>query len=230
MLSQLKSIVKHMRWWFSASNSKGHGMHSPFVFNFIINVLNDDRMFYAFRDIEAQTSPFNEETKKVNQLLFKMVDYYQLNHIVEIDASIGVTTKYLAYANSNARIISLEESQDNIDFGEWLELKGDENVKVYAGSYETSLPATIQQLQSLDFVVMNRCSANTIQHFNQIISSVHNNSFVIIKSIYSNDDAEKSWNEIKAKDIVRATIDLFDLGIVLFNPDFKVKQHFKVRF
>jgi predicted O-methyltransferase YrrM len=38
----------------TASNGSGHGTHSPFVFNFIKEVLKDDRAFYAYTPIEAQ--------------------------------------------------------------------------------------------------------------------------------------------------------------------------------
>ncbi|MCB0741959.1 MAG: SAM-dependent methyltransferase, partial [Chitinophagaceae bacterium] len=30
-----------MKYYFSSSNGKGHGIHSPFVFEFITNILND---------------------------------------------------------------------------------------------------------------------------------------------------------------------------------------------
>jgi predicted O-methyltransferase YrrM len=41
MYSRIQLATKYLSYYFSASNGKGHGMHSPFVFDFIINVLND---------------------------------------------------------------------------------------------------------------------------------------------------------------------------------------------
>jgi predicted O-methyltransferase YrrM len=32
---------KYLKYYFSAANGKGHGIHSPFVFNFILDVLNN---------------------------------------------------------------------------------------------------------------------------------------------------------------------------------------------
>lgn len=43
---------KYLRYFLTSSNGKGHGVHSPFVFNFIKNVLNDRRNFYAYDKIE----------------------------------------------------------------------------------------------------------------------------------------------------------------------------------
>jgi hypothetical protein len=41
---------------------------------------------------------------------------------------------------------------------------------------------------------------------------------------------EAAWEQIKMHSDVTLTIDLFFLGIVLLRKDFKVKQHFRIRF
>jgi predicted O-methyltransferase YrrM len=41
MYSKLQLAFKYLNYYFTASNGKGHGMHSPFIFDFITNVLND---------------------------------------------------------------------------------------------------------------------------------------------------------------------------------------------
>lgn len=52
MYSPLQLAARYARYYVTASNSKGHGMHSPFVFSFITQVMNDKRTFYAYRTIE----------------------------------------------------------------------------------------------------------------------------------------------------------------------------------
>ncbi|MEO8173934.1 MAG: class I SAM-dependent methyltransferase [Sediminibacterium sp.] len=44
--------AKFIKYYVTASNGRGHGMHSPFVFSFITKVLNDDRRFYVYEHIE----------------------------------------------------------------------------------------------------------------------------------------------------------------------------------
>lgn len=53
MYSPFQLGVRYLKYYLTASNGKGHGMHSPFVFDFITKVLNDDRQFYAFASIES---------------------------------------------------------------------------------------------------------------------------------------------------------------------------------
>ena len=52
MYNPIQSVIKYFKYYVTASSSQGHGMHSPFVFDFITNVLNDDRNFYAYNEIE----------------------------------------------------------------------------------------------------------------------------------------------------------------------------------
>jgi predicted O-methyltransferase YrrM len=44
--------AKYIHYLFTASNGKGHGIHSPFVFDLVSNVLNDHRKPEAFHKIE----------------------------------------------------------------------------------------------------------------------------------------------------------------------------------
>jgi len=53
MYSRLQLARKYIRYYLTASNGKGHGVHSPFVYDFIRNVLNDRREFPTFDRIES---------------------------------------------------------------------------------------------------------------------------------------------------------------------------------
>lgn len=45
---------KYLRYYFTAANGKGHGVHSPFVFELITKVLNDGTNYPAYKAIETQ--------------------------------------------------------------------------------------------------------------------------------------------------------------------------------
>lgn len=53
MYSKFQLALKYIRYYFTASNAKGHGTHSPFVYDFIVHVLNDRRNFYAYQKVES---------------------------------------------------------------------------------------------------------------------------------------------------------------------------------
>src|SRR5450631_1984778 len=52
MYSKSRLAFKWIRYYVLASNARGHGIHSPFVYELIRSVLNDKRPFYAYENIE----------------------------------------------------------------------------------------------------------------------------------------------------------------------------------
>jgi predicted O-methyltransferase YrrM len=52
MYSNLKLAKKYINYYFSALSSKGHGVHSPFVFDFIKLVKNDHKKYDCFQPVE----------------------------------------------------------------------------------------------------------------------------------------------------------------------------------
>lgn len=52
MYSKVRLIRKYISWYCTASNSKGHGTHSPFIFSFITSILNDKTAYAGYNSIE----------------------------------------------------------------------------------------------------------------------------------------------------------------------------------
>ncbi|QNA46012.1 O-methyltransferase [Lacibacter sediminis] len=48
--------LKYLNYYFTAANGKGHGIHSPFVFDLVIKVLNDKMKYAAYKEVELQRS------------------------------------------------------------------------------------------------------------------------------------------------------------------------------
>lgn len=52
MYSKFQLVLKYLKYYFTASSGKGHGIHSPFVFGFITKVLIDKTNYPAYRQVE----------------------------------------------------------------------------------------------------------------------------------------------------------------------------------
>jgi predicted O-methyltransferase YrrM len=52
MYSPARLAWKYLHYYFTAANGKGHGIHSPFVFDFVMRVLNDRGPYPAWMAIE----------------------------------------------------------------------------------------------------------------------------------------------------------------------------------
>lgn len=56
MYSAPQIAFKYLRYWLTASNRKGHGTHSPFIFQFITRVLNDRTVYPEYAVVEELRS------------------------------------------------------------------------------------------------------------------------------------------------------------------------------
>jgi predicted O-methyltransferase YrrM len=265
MFSSWQLIKKYADYYLTASNGKGHGIHSPFVFDFVRHVLNDKRNFYAYDQVEAlrgkllhneavievedlgagsTISKTNErsiasiarhaaKSKKWAQLLFRIVNFYQPKNILELGTSLGISTAYMAMANPQARIITAEGSpaiatQANKNF-QSLQLS---SIQQVTGNFDDTLPGILKTLPQIDlaFIDGNHRYEPTVRYFNQLLPALHINSILIFDDIHWSADMEKAWEAIKENSAVQLSIDLFFVGLVFFSDQFKVKQHFTIRF
>jgi predicted O-methyltransferase YrrM len=265
MYSAFQLAVKYCTYYLTASNGKGHGIHSPFVFDFITNVLNDEGNFYCYGPIESLRSQLLQDQtmltiedfgagsrtaatkqrsvasiahaalkpKKFSQLLFRIANYYQPKTILELGTSLGITTAYLASANSNATTVTMEgassvaaNAQRVFDA---LSLK---QVSIVEGNFDHTLQPTLDKLQQLDLVYVdgNHRLEPTLRYFNQIMPYTHDTTILIFDDIHWSKEMEQAWETIKSDPRVLLSVDLFFIGLVFFRKDFKVKQHFAIRF
>lgn len=65
MYSHFRLAQKYLHYYLTASSGKGHGIHSPFVFDFIRSVLNDEQPYPAYKAVEE----LRKELKKDGSVL-----------------------------------------------------------------------------------------------------------------------------------------------------------------
>jgi predicted O-methyltransferase YrrM len=173
------------------------------------------------------------KSKKLCRLLFRIVGYYQPKSILELGTSLGISSAYMASAAPGGKLITIEGASSvakaAIDHHQRLQL---DNIQVIAGRFEDVLPGVLHEMKTVDmaFVDGNHRFEPTKYYFEQLVSKVGSDSILIFDDIHWSEEMEDVWRVIKADEKVVATIDLFFIGIVLFNPAIKSKQDFTIRF
>lgn len=265
MFSRWQLAKKYIHYYTTADNGNGHGVHSPFVFDFIVHVLNDKTGYPAYGRVEglrrqlltdeqlltvedfgagsalghtrqrkvAAIARHAAKSRKLSQLLFRIAHYYRPATILELGTSLGVSSAYLAMAHPGAKVVTGEGSgavaeKARANFQQ-LALN---NIQLVQGNFDDTLPAMLQQLGpvGLAFLDGNHRLEPTLRYFEQILSHTGEQSIVILDDIHWSDGMEQAWQQVKEHPAVTLTIDLFFVGLVFFRKDFKVKQHFSIRF
>lgn len=265
MYSAFQLAKKYFNYYFRAQNGKGHGVHSPFVFDFIIHVLNDKKKYECYSKIESLRKqlltknttievedfgagsaviPFKNrkikdiansslKRKKYAQLLLRIARYYQSKNIVELGTSFGISTCYLASANKNSKVTTFEGAHHiaNIAIDNFKQA-GLNNIELIEGNFEKTLPEIIDKIENVDllFIDGNHRKKATLEYFDIFLKKSNTQSIFIFDDIHWSEEMEEAWKLIQQHDSVTLTIDLFFIGLVFFRKDFKVKQHFTIRF
>lgn len=256
--------LKYLHYYLRASNGKGHGLHSPFIFDFVTKVLNDRQCYPAYEAVESLRSRLLKDqrilpvldlgagsglnqsserkiaaiarhaakSKKLGQLLYRIVQYYQPQTLIELGTSLGITSAYLAKAAPASELITIEGSPAiaataAVSFKE-LAI---ENVKLLTGNFDDQLPDVLDSLPEIGFAFVdgNHREEPTVRYFEMLLKKVQNNSILVFDDIHWSREMESAWESIRQHPAVRCSIDLFFIGILVFRQEFHEKQHFTIR-
>lgn len=259
-MKRFRLLYKYFVHFFTALNTGGFGVHSPFVFHFTDFVLRDKSPFYSFQKIELMRIAMKTDSRvidvldygtgsngkrlvsdiahqslksrKYGELLFRTVNTYKMRNILELGTSLGVTTSYLASSSAEIKCLTLEGCPQTAGIAnDNFRRLGLKNIEIVVGNIDTTLPQVIGKIEKLDLIFFdaNHRMDSVIQYFELCLTKIDNNSIMIFDDIYWSFGMEKAWQIIKEHPKVTTTIDLFQIGIVFFNPDLH-KKHYKMRY
>lgn len=205
-MSKLLFLIKYLKYLFDSKTK--HSVHSPFVYDFVTNVLNDKshRQEYAkIRNLNA--SKINSKHLK---LIYRIINRYKSKNILEIGVSCHLDSKFLSNIHLKANVFFY-----NLKTNEISEINTQNNI----------------QSESFDFAFYNLKNNDslTLSEFMNHLKYFHNNSIVAINNIHQSNEMEEVWRKIITQKEVTISIDLFFIGLVFFRKE-QVKENFFIRF
>jgi predicted O-methyltransferase YrrM len=164
--------------------------------------------------------------------LYRLVRFMKARKILEIGTSLGITTAYLAMANPDARIITLEGCPElNRKAKEHFHRLGIENIELIEGRFEENLSKALDRLGTVDLVFIdgNHHKEAVIVYYEQCFEHSGNDTVMILDDIHSSPEMEEAWDLIRQKEEVRVSLDLFFTGWMIFRKE-SSKEHFRLRY
>lgn len=195
-------------WLFRFRHRCGYGVHSPFAFNLITNVIYERRAYYAYTSllvesrIKIKKQGWNRGFDKVNRLLFRLTNYTQPQYIVEVGRP-SVSSLYLQTGKLSASYLFASELSE-------LFLEANTSVDLlYLNDYKQPL---------LMEKVFHICVKRTTEK-----------SVFVLNGIHYSKEMKNLWKRLTEDDKVGITFDLYDVGFLFFDTS-KIKQHYLVNF
>ena len=169
---------------------------------------------------------------KYGQLLFRLVNYFKPESILELGTSLGISTLYLAGSNKNMKVTTVEGCPNTAKVAQInFDKIGFQNIELVNDNFDHFLPNYLAETEKLDFVFFdgNHQKEATINYFNWCVEKAQNETIFVFDDIHWSEGMTEAWEEIKKHPKVTSTIDLFFMGIVFFNTDLS-KEDFVLRF
>jgi len=169
---------------------------------------------------------------KFGRLLFRLVRYFKPETIIELGTSLGISTLYLAKANHEAKVITLEgcttKSEQAASNFEALHAT---NIDLHIGSFDIVLPDLVKNMKKLDFAFIDghHTFDATIDNFEKMLKVAHNDTVFVFDDIHWSRGMERAWQQITDHEHVTVSIDLFRFGIVFLKKELS-RQKFVIRF
>lgn len=183
-MNHFRYTIKYIAHFFSARNTWGFGVHSPFLFHFTRFVLCEKYSYYIFGPIENIRASLKNDLRTINitdfgtgsnrtetvagiagkslkaakygQLLFRIIHYFKARNVLELGTSLGITTSYLASVSSEIRCISLEGCPEIGKIAkENIDKLSLKNVEIRIGNIDNTLSDAISETNKLDFVFID---------------------------------------------------------------------------
>lgn len=205
-------------------------IHSPFVFDFVTKVLNDngsnrdyDTILRIGRLLDKKKH-ISYAKRKRSRLLYRVIRHYEPDSVVSFGSITALNATALAMGHLQTRVY-LEQSED---FLETLNSMGVINVNLIQPSEFDS--DRFRRLNT-SFVFFGRDSfeEDTWDYLVDCLSYKTVDSVFIFEGIHHNRDIEDAWEEIKANEDVSVTFDLYSIGMVFFREGIE-KQDFVLKF
>ncbi len=227
-------------------SSLGYGIHSPFVFYLIAELINDKSHYYAFqlldeirKELLVSYPYLNEKVRSVVKsekyyhVLLKLAHYMKSENIIEYGNSLAISSLYLSAHKSTCKSTIFNLSNDLMNIAEKITSKiPDKSFSHFNANNPFDIEKKINAINSIDVLYLGENSLNSFDIISNIYSlclpKFHDNSFLIVENI-GQENIMLFWNSLCNDKNVTVALDMKSFGIAFFNTKLH-KRNYKLSF
>lgn len=221
--------------------SKGFGIHSPFAFSFVLNVLREQAAYYAYADIEAR----RDEARRVKRLLgvqkpkmisgksarmmFRVANYFNPAKVLQLGSNFGVSafstlrvsrrSRMWLSGDGNGQNVALVLLQDLIDRIDVSHASTDA-----ISDYEQALGG------NRPYVVVNRVDGAEAEAVGKWLAALANReAVVVVRNLQRDDIIAGLWTRLLSSLTYGMTFSNGKMGIAVIERKLP-RQNFQLWF
>jgi hypothetical protein len=177
---------------------KGYGVHSPFVYDLITEVIEEKRPYYCYGHLKTQYLALGKRnnkylSRKEYELLFRMANRFKPAKSLVIADDSGLSALYVTAFSKDARCVSADGS-DVRDYGD----------------------------EKYDLIVCRYFTQDTVFGLFEYIKE---DTVMIVSGIRNSEVERKLWLSLCGYSKVSVTIDLHNMGFIFFHPKLHKKTY-----
>lgn len=198
------------KWLKRRKQARGFGIHSPFAYNFVTHIINEEYGFTAFLDIDRLLCAHNIATAdtKLHHLSYKLVRYFKPGKILELDTGKGINTLYISAASKDAVCHCFGSEKENVLLARNLHRTFNRHVEFIN---EIDLSESYDGI----FVYLNTSPVD----MESLLSMSSDDTFWVIAGIKSG-NGKRFWKAVVADERARITFDMNDIGVVVLKKSY----------
>ena len=221
--------------------SKGFGVHSPFAFKFILNVLDEKYEYYAYDKLQQLRINVIERTRKENgykprvisiseaAAIFRVANYYNPQLFLSIGSSYGVAAASMLAVSKRSRMFLYDDNsaQNNAAAREILSGYGDRIV--LGEDLQNTISGYITALGDNDmFVTVNNIADHDTATATALIdTAVSRRGVLIMRNIDSSRNMSRLWQHCKQAMTYGMTFGNGKTAVMVLNPKLP-RQDFEI--
>lgn len=222
-----------MKWrrFFSAftryRRSKGFGIHSPFAFKFVLNVLREHHVYYAYSDIATLQEKAKKEShqqltpKNEAQLIFRIANYFNPKDVMQVGNSDGIAGASILAVARKMQMYSCGSSK-------WVSAFGHKvlQYKVFTTCQAKYSATTTGGTQP--FILVESIPEGQSDYLHAYLSEILcHNAVVILRNIDKDNDMQSLWMQCRDIASTGMTFSNHKLAIIVASPKLQ-HQHFSL--
>ncbi len=219
---------------------KGYGVHSPFAYSIITEVIEEKLPYYAYRRMQRTFDKQAPIPFKVACLLLRLANRFGCRNVAEVGCDGGYSILPLILTDSRLHVSTLADAataNSTADRLAWLpnrmqQVTFHDNVDQFCN--ETPFDFIVINSNPFEPLDAQRLTPEQRQAASEqlvqwVMANATDHTLIFVHGIQPRHRLENFWDLLCDRDDVTITMDLYDYGLAILKPRF-FKQHYIVSF